>query len=330
MAEAVKRDNHNEVVIEGYLKETTLQVTKKDGINVISGTITVSHNPNTDYRLRFYVTEFAKSDTNQSNPLQSYKMLSGLLPNVSTSIASLLKSNPNAKFDDVKGAATAVWARGSFDVYDRKDENGTIHTSLSLRGMRAGVKSAASGHFELKAGFEIDGIVEKVYPEVNKEGQETGRTIIKLSSVDNYNKVSFPIELVAETPNARQEATMWQVGESGCFFGVLRSTQEETVDASSSIQMRDGTVETKKVTRWVNERIMERSSMAFTESQVTRYISPELIKEYKINREKKLAELPVGDSKKNDGVQMRTPNASASPVAPPSASATANFKNFAL
>lgn len=325
MADEIK--SLNTVEVEGYLKENTLQETVYNGIPVISGVITIALSEKEDHRIRFYVTKYGKNDTKQEKVLPTFNTLSNMLPAKTVSIATLLKANPEATFDQVKVEASPVWARASFDLYDRKDEQGELHTSVSLRGISCGLKTASSKNaFNPHTLFDIDASLDSIKPEVLKDGLETGRYIGTVSAVDHYNKVTLPMSVIFESPSAINSVQTWERGSFGHLQGMLRSTAEEVADATSSTTFLDGTTETKTVTRFINERVVARMTAPYTENMRSQYVSPEMIKDYRANREKKLAELPLGDNKNNAAKSTSAP----AQAQTPSAQAQSSFKNFVL
>lgn len=292
MVEAKKKTNANVVEVEGYLKENTLAETvTKTHKAAIMGTLTIALSDKEDYRLRFMAMK--TNSSGEENP--AYKALARLLPEKTVTIATLLKANPQATFEEVRIQATPVWARGSFELYDRKNEKGEVISSVTLRGQTAGMKTAQSKTpFALKATFKVDGIVMSKQEE--KVGDaSTGRTIVKLMIPDHFREVGMPMDFVCEGDIANSSIeNLYERGDSGQFAGRLFNSREEQIITNKTVTYTDGSSDetTRVVTVFTNERRVTKVTNPFMEEEAP-YISPQVMNQYLTNREAKLEELEV-------------------------------------
>ena len=117
------KNSLNTVSLEGYLKETNLQMKVVNGREAITGSITISVAENEDYRIRFFNYKTTSTGEDSAN----YLALRELMSDQAMSIATILKADGRLTFSQAALQATQVWARGRFGVYDRKDENTAVH-----------------------------------------------------------------------------------------------------------------------------------------------------------------------------------------------------------
>lgn len=77
-----------------------------------------------------------------------------------------------------------------------------------------------------KATFELSGVIGDMRDEVDKDGEETGRLIIKFLVVGYLGKVDM-IELIAEKPEAVNHIkNNWEKGDTVTLAGVINMTYE--------------------------------------------------------------------------------------------------------
>lgn len=322
----------NSVEVEGYLKENGLtKTTSADGVEVISGTLTIALSGEEDYRMRFYAAKYAKSDKAHAKVLNTYTRLETLLPSMTTSIATLLQGNPNMSFEEAKGGATPMWMRGSFDVYDRKEENGNIVTSVSTRGMSAGIKTPSSQNpFVLKALFDVEGALESKAMETTN-GEETGRMLVTIAVPDYYSEVIYPIDFVVENQGSKDTFAQYEIGQSGRYVGSLRNSRKVVKTASSGMSFSDGSVDEGTTTVFVNERVIEKLTYPFDEA-IPNFISAETLAKFKANRAQKLNDLEITPKKGSNTspTDNMFPNVNSSRPTMPTAAAQGPYKGFVL
>ena len=78
---------------------------------------------------------------------------------------------------------------------------------------------------EEKATFEVSGVVGKLQPEYDKNGDETGRLIVKFIVVQFGGKVDIIDFIAADTAKAHIE-TNWKEGDTVKVVGVINMTQK--------------------------------------------------------------------------------------------------------
>lgn len=291
-----KKSSTNIVELEGYLKENNLSKgVSSSGKDYISGSLVIAISEEEEFRIRFMAMKIGA--TGEVNKI--YSTLEALLPDHTTSIATLLNSQEGATFTEVKRASTRVWARGQFDSFDKKDVKNQIHSAITLRGLSAGIKDERSKtDFAPKAKFDIEAYIDAIKPEKTKEGEETGRIVISTYIPDFYSDVAFPAEFICESQSAVSSINAYHKGDTGRFVGFLRNAKKEHIIKGETIEFMDGTQEDKsRVTySFANERIIEKMTYPYMEDN-SKYISNAEIKTLLSNRASKLEELSVSPDK---------------------------------
>lgn len=279
------KNSLNTVSLEGYLKETNLQMKVVNGREAITGSITISVAENEDYRIRFFNYKTTSTGEDSAN----YLALRELMSDQAMSIATILKADGRLTFSQAALQATQVWARGRFGVYDRKDERGEVHTFITLEGIRAGVKNNASRHpFAPEATFDIEAYVLSKSP----ENVEDGRVTVSLAIPDWYRETAVPVSFICEDESSVQCIASYERGMSGRFVGRLKNfRKEEQKAAGKVVRFMDGSVsETRPTYSFVEERIIDKMTYPYEEGD-EKYIDGETMKNLLANREMALSTL---------------------------------------
>jgi len=296
METTIKKTAVNSVMLEGYLKETTLELKRTaSGRDSIQGQIIVAVSDTEDYRARF----ISMKTNAQGMPVKNYDTLCGFLPNNVISISSLLQANPSSKFDTVKDQATKIYIYGSFETYDKKDERGVITTTVTIRGQKCGIKSEQKP-FNPHARFEVNGYVDGIKDEREKNsGEPTGRKLLNLLVPDYFNEVVYPIDFICENEVSINSINNYSRGDSGFFVGSLKNIKEEEVVSTTTRQMASGGdyTKNKKAYSFINERIIDDMESSPFSLENSEYISAEEVKKFSANRVSKLEALEVTATK---------------------------------
>lgn len=294
----------NTIEIEGYLKENSLSrsITAQSNRECISGSLVVALSDEEDYRIRF----MAMKTTQGGQENKTYTMLENLLPDNTTSIATLLLSNEGASFSEVKVAATRVWVRGQFNIYDKKETNGDVRSFVTLRGLSAGIKDERSkSPFTPKALFDIEGSIESIKPERDADNFDTGRTKVCLYVPDTYNDVLYPVEFICENTGAVSSISSYKQGDTGRFVGFLRNSRIEELVQGERIEFMDGTHQENSKTTYsfVNERIIEKMTYPYMEDN-PKFINKKDVSRMLSNRSAMLEDLMPTPAKTGDKGQF--------------------------
>lgn len=229
MAENTRKLNNVSVV--GYLKENGLRVmVGKDGGKVICGNLIIATDEVSSYKIQsFYVKEL---DYN-GNPNELFATLSDFVEDKVVSIASFLKANPGADFDQAKAAATQLWALGEYEEYAVKDGDNIVSVP-TIKGRKVGFQANSRKEFIPHTSFEFTTYVESISEKDNK-----GNVVIA-GLVDGYDKNSrgtYPmnrVELLCEADHsgvavADYVSKNYKVGQTLNLKGEISTVQTKTV-----------------------------------------------------------------------------------------------------
>lgn len=171
MPEQTKKPQ-NTVRIVGYLKENNLElITNSRGDNVVRGSLVIATDDVNSHKVQFYVAEKTKA----GEASKDYAALVNLLPEDTCTVASYLEADPSADFQTAANASTKVWVVARFDEY-AKMKDGKEVSSITLKGFRAGLKTAADKKpFAPVAEFTVDAYVDSIAEEVG----DTGRLVLE-------------------------------------------------------------------------------------------------------------------------------------------------------
>ena len=251
MPEKQKNRYANSVRIVGYLKENNLEtVINSRGDKVIRGSLVIATTKTSSYKVQFYVSAL----TSSGEPSQDYERLSVLLPINTTTVASVLKSDPNADFDSAIATATKVWVMARLDEYASR--SGERETSMiTIKGFRGGV--ASEDKFKPCAEFEADVYVSGMSDEV-KDDVKTGRLCLECV-VPKYKEIMDRIDFIAgaEGNAAQFISSHWKVGDTVHIGGDLVNVQERILVENETPGEGFGRfTEPQYETRFVRERVI--------------------------------------------------------------------------
>lgn len=316
MAEnATKRKNSISVV--GYLKENGLrQITDKEGGKVICGNLIIATDDISSYKVQsFYVKEL----DSKGNINDLFITLQKFVNNEVVSIASFLKGNPGADFEQAKAAATQIWASGEYEEYAVKDGEEIVSTP-TIRGRRVGFQADSMKEFIPHTKFAFTTYVESI-----SEKDDKGNVIIS-GLVEGYDK------------NSRSSYAMNRVNllcEADCNGVAVADYVSKNYKVGQTLELQGyiSTVQTKTVT----EAVTDGFGTANTPEQVITKITHD----YCVNggkvapgtlawtKEQAKAGLIVRDSKALDNADRKNNRKSyAAPVAEAPASAKVDVSAF--
>ena len=249
----MKKDAVNRIVVEGYLKDNTLATaTSKDGVEYISGNITVATVDGMEYTLRYYSSKLKKDGTENKN----YASLANALPSKTTTCAHLLETGSVRTFEEAKVSSSLVRCTGEMREEFWKGRDGDIHTMIRLRGISVRIL-AGKESFNPKAEFTLDAYIETLRPEVDKEGDETGRALIE-AVVPLYGGSASKMTLVGSPDNGVSDFILsnWTAGNTYLMRGDLVKLRKETIQAAPAVASFGKKEEPRKVVEFIDERVI--------------------------------------------------------------------------
>lgn len=261
-----KKSKKNVVRIVGYLKENSLEeVQNNEGKDVIRGSVIISTSDIASHKVQFYMNSVNWEGEQSSD----YEALHALLPENTVTVASFLKDNPGATFEQATAAATRVWCLARFDEF--ASMQGESCTSIiSNRGWRMG-EADPTKTFNPCAEFTTDVYINKITSEVvyadedDEDGQETGRIILNclIEGYDSASKKALPMQMVdfvcpVEDGIADHVKKHYKEGETAMINGDLISIMEKTLIESEDDGNHFGKAPSgpQYETKFIRERLM--------------------------------------------------------------------------
>lgn len=276
----------NRVKIVGFIKENNLEkIRSAKDMDVIRGSLVVATDKISSHRVQFWVPEFLHNGSES----EDYKALESLLPENTISVASYLKNNTEANFADAIEVATKVWVLATLEEYaTRKGERET--SVATLRGFKAGVsKTSEEKPFVPCAEFDVDIYVNKLEPEVDESGAETGRLLVEglIPKYDNsVDKIEFIA--VAEDNVAAYINANYHPGDTATIKGDVVSIQERILKEQDTTEFFGRTPDPQYETKFIRERRILGGSAKPIKQGEEGCISSDFVREALLLREEKM------------------------------------------
>ena len=236
------RQANEKVFIEGLVAEKDLSVKTEEGKTKITGSLTVKTSDVNFVKFNVNVNE--KTNAGAEN-----KCYAGLVT---------VMNEYKTIAEHGEEEADKVRVNGDLNLYTSTQSGANIvgFKSNFYNRLRAG------DEFEPKAEFSVETFISSILPEMDKEGDETGRILVK-GWVPTYNGIE-PITLVAaEDIGAAVEST-FEPGQTVEFMGDIINSRIETV---TEIPMAIGKPKRKVTTTYKNELIITGASTAYEEGE---------------------------------------------------------------
>lgn len=299
----------NVVEVEGYLKDNTLAY-DNGNLDVIKGNVVIATETGEEHRLQYYVTRYKKpKDGKPAEKNSNFEFVEKMLADNTTSFAKIVKSNPTATFEENKENITKIYARGEFNEYLRLNREGSVDSSVTLRGSRLYPRTADK--FNPRAVFSVKAYVESMKNEV-KNSEETGRLILNCL-IPNFSNGVCKIDFIASNETFDVDgrgtmATMAQFVEAVFApkdtISISGDLVNLRVETTPTVNMNDffGRREIKPRVEFVNERIIRGGNGKPIHQGEKECYSIEDVKEACALREKKVDEVMKETSKPSNNV----------------------------
>lgn len=313
----------NRIVVEGYLKDNTLDVaTGKQG-DYIGGNITVATTDGMEYTLRYYSAKLKKDGTEN-------KMYSSLLEaqkSKTTTCAHLLETGAARSMEEAKRSATLVRCTGEMREDFWKGKDGEIHTAVRLRGISirllAGVDS-----FKPKAEFKVDAYLAGVRPEIKNE-EETGRAVVE-AILPTYGGGASKINFIAPQENGIADYILgnFVVGGTYSIWGDLVKLRKETVQETPAVASFGRKEEPRVTVEFIDERIIVGGATMPYEEDDKRYMSQKEMTERLVKREEEMEEVKKATAPEGRGSFGAPSNGAPQRPAPAATADNSRFQNI--
>lgn len=217
MAENNQKKYINNIIIKGILAEKNLEIkTTKTGKEYITGTIVVKTGENSLHKLKVNTYKLKKDGTVNS-------MFTGLVTAMETHKSIATHGDE----------ADAVEVKAKLDIEDYKGRDGQMVKYVSRVVNSCSRIDKATLEPEAKGTVHI--IIDRALMEVNKEGEETGRAIVK-GYCKQFTGAVFPVDFVIENPKGVER--------------IMQSDIEKSVVIQSSIRLDYSVIKTTRVTEY--------------------------------------------------------------------------------
>jgi hypothetical protein len=232
------RQSNAKITAEGIVSEKDLKVVTEEGKTRIEGSVTIKTDDTNFIRFNVRVNE----KTNAGAENRTYTGIETVM-NEYKSIAEV-------------GEEEADKVRVSGDLNIFTGQNGT---SVGYRGNFFN-RLKNPDEYEPKAEFSVETFISSIVPEVNTDGDETGRVIVN-GWVPTYNGIE-PVKLVAEGDVAAAVDSTFEPGQTVEFYGDVVNSRVEKI---TEIPVAIGKPRRKVETSFKNELVITGASEAYEE-----------------------------------------------------------------
>lgn len=275
------RQAEAKINIEGILTEKKLEMKPgKDGKNTIQGEFSIKTSDTNTVKVRVYVAEFTK-DGNQSKAW----------PGMNTA----MKEYHSVAEVGLDNATKMQISSGNIRIQTYMGKNGLQEGAISYGASFVSHVDETKAPYNPHATFEVEGFIKSIVPEVNKEGEETGRLKINLW-VPTYDGIE-PMTIYVPENLTEQVQDLYEPGQTAQFDGELKNN---VIVKEQVIHMAIGGDKVKKDYTYVDERVMTGGSFPYEEEKA---YSAEAIKIAVANREASIEEM-----KKNGAAAKQAAN----------------------
>ena len=235
------------VAVVGIVSDKKLEMKTENGVRTIEGTITIKTSDTNFVQMRVRCADKKKDGTEN-------KAFAGVMTvmNEYKSIA-----------DDGADEADRVRTSGQINLF-RSNNNGNEIVSYTSNFFNR-IKSNQT--YEPKAEFEVEMYIKTLVPEMNKDGEETGRYKI-VGWIPTFNGIE-PLELFVPEELADVVSNTYEPKQTARFYGeIVQNVTYETIERPMAFGVKK---ETKA--NFINELVVTGGSPAYdaeTEEEVVK------------------------------------------------------------
>lgn len=270
-----KRKYMNFITVKGVLAEKNLELkTNKNGSNYIIGDIVVQTDNNSLHKFKVMSSQ-CKTDGTENPMYQGW----------------LTVLNTHKSIASVGEEADIIEVKGQLDIEDYKSKNGKLINQVVKKASAVERVKNLTNYTPLAEGG-IDMIFDRCIPEIDKEGNETGRYIIK-SHIQKYNGELFPVDFKLIDPKGIYK--FLNDVEKGEMYETYYRLINTTIERKVITEMDFGENRERIYTDTVNEMLIYASRRADEHLQLSRDNYLKALAE----RELKLREVEKSENKLN-------------------------------
>ena len=235
------------VTVAGIVSDKKLEMKTENGVRTIEGTITIKTSDTNFVQMRVRCADKKKDGTEN-------KAFAGVMTvmNEYKSIA-----------DDGTDEADRVRTSGQINLF-RSNNNGNEIVSYTSNFFN---RIKPNQDYEPKADFEVEMYIKTLVPEINKDGEETGRYKI-VGWIPTFNGIE-PLELFVPEELADVVSNTYEPKQTARFYGeIVQNVTYETIERPMAFGVKK---ETKA--NFINELVVTGGSPAYdaeTEEEVVK------------------------------------------------------------
>lgn len=279
MTEKKQIQFENSAIVEGEALDCTIErkeFTDNEGKKyyALAGELVLKTTENETHTARYFVKEL----NSKGEPNKIYENVKKALEDLVT--LKDISTNPK----EYEGATPSKFRiRGELSLNEYYNEADQLQSQLTIRGVFLNrVKDDST--YNPKAEFDVEGIVIKAIPEVDKEENETGRAKVTLL-IPTYNS-ALPIEFISRSEDGEYILDNFETGMTVNIYGKIVNYSKKI-----EIEKEAGFGESKKEIRWENVRELRIVGGRIYDEENPKTLSEEEIKELSTRRNVYLAQL---------------------------------------
>jgi len=235
------------VTVAGIVSDKKLEMKTENGVRTIEGTITIKTSDTNFVQMRVRCADKKKDGTEN-------KTFTGVM-----TVMNEYKSIADNGADE----ADRVRTSGQINLF-RNNNNGNEIVSYTSNFFN---RIKPNQDYEPKAEFEVEMYIKTLVPEMNKDGEETGRYKI-IGWIPTYNGIE-PLELFVPEELADVVSNTYEPKQTARFYGeIVQNVTYETIERPMAFGVKK---ETKA--NFINELVVTGGSPAYnaeTEEEVVK------------------------------------------------------------
>lgn len=225
------------VTVAGIVSDKKLEMKTENGVRTIEGTITIKTSDTNFVQMRVRCADKKKDGTEN-------KTFTGVM-----TVMNEYKSIADNGADE----ADRVRTSGQINLF-RNNNNGNEIVSYTSNFFN---RIKPNQDYEPKAEFEVEMYIKTLVPEMNKDGEETGRYKI-IGWIPTYNGIE-PLELFVPEELADIVSNTYQPRQTARFYGeIIQNVTYETIERPMAFGVKK---ETKA--NFINELVVTGGSIAY-------------------------------------------------------------------
>ena len=235
------------VTVAGIVSDKKLEMKTENGVRTIEGTITIKTSDTNFVQMRVRCADKKKDGTEN-------KTFTGVM-----TVMNEYKSSADNGADE----ADRVRTSGQINLF-RSNNNGNEIVSYTSNFFN---RIKPNQDYEPKAEFEVEMYIKTLVPEMNKDGEETGRYKI-VGWIPTFNGIE-PLELFVPEELADVVSNTYEPKQTARFYGeIVQNVTYETIERPMAFGVKK---ETKA--NFINELVVTGGSPAYnaeTEEEVVK------------------------------------------------------------